>query len=41
MVIIENLTNLKKLPSGVFEFFCTPLKIKDADGSPVRAFARW
>lgn len=36
-VIIENLTNLKALPDSRFDFFCLPLKIVDADGSPVRA----
>lgn len=40
MIIIENLTNLEKLPNGIFEFFCFPLKITNGDGSPVRAVAR-
>lgn len=37
LIIIENLTNLDKLPESGFVFSCTPLKIKDGDGSPVRA----
>jgi len=39
ILIIENLTNLSELPDKIFSFFCFPLKIKDADGSPVRAAA--
>ena len=39
IVIIENLYNLDKLPDSVFTFQCVPLKIENADGSPVRAFA--
>lgn len=38
-VIIENLTNLEKLPDDSFVFSCFPLRFKDADGSPVRAVA--
>ena len=38
-VIIENLTNLEKLPCNKFNFSCFPLKFEDADGSPVRAVA--
>ena len=38
-IIIENLTNLEKLPRTLFTFSCFPLKFKDADGSPVRAVA--
>ncbi|MFW5488414.1 MAG: cyclase family protein [Desulfovibrio sp.] len=38
-VIIENLTNLGALPTGEFMFSCFPLKMVDADGSPVRAVA--
>jgi kynurenine formamidase len=38
-LIIENLTNLEKLPRHPFFFACFPLKIEDADGSPVRAVA--
>ncbi|HQO09248.1 MAG TPA: cyclase family protein [Clostridiales bacterium] len=37
--IIENLKGLYKLPAGLFDFYCIPLKIENADGSPVRAFA--
>ena len=37
-IIIENLSNLEKLPSN-FIFSCFPLSFKDADGSPVRAIA--
>jgi len=39
MIIIENLTNLDRLPPGGFTFSCFPLKIQQADGSPVRAVA--
>jgi kynurenine formamidase len=41
MVIVENLANLDSLPYGheQFRFFCAPLRIRDADGSPVRALA--
>lgn len=39
LVIIENLTNLEVLPDSLFSFFCFPLKIEQADGSPVRAVA--
>jgi kynurenine formamidase len=35
--LIENLTNLDALPGNGFLFCCFPLKIKDGDGSPVRA----
>jgi len=38
-IIIENLTNLRLLPDGVFTFSCFPLKIQSSDGSPVRAAA--
>ena len=38
MLIIENLTNLDLLREKEFMFVCNPLKLKDADGSPVRAF---
>lgn len=40
MIIIENLTNLKKLPTK-FTLSVLPLKIQKADGSPVRAIASW
>lgn len=38
LLIIENLTNLKKIAGDIFTFFCMPVKFKQADGSPVRAF---
>lgn len=37
MIIIENLTNLEDLSQDPVGFSCLPLKIVDADGSPVRA----
>ncbi len=40
ILIIENMTNLDKLISQTFELNCIPLKIKNSDGSPIRAFAR-
>jgi len=39
LVIVENLTNLETLPDSLFSFYCFPLKIEEADGSPVRAVA--
>lgn len=39
MIIIENLTKLNEIPKTKFNFSCFPLKIEDADGSPVRAVA--
>lgn len=40
MVLIENLKNLEKLKGrGRFLFSCMPLKILEADGSPIRAAA--
>ena len=39
MIIIENLTNLKDLTGVDFTFAAFPLKVKDGDGSPVRAIA--
>jgi len=39
LVIVENLTNLEALPDSAFTFYCFPLRIEDADGSPVRAVA--
>ncbi|MCR3922616.1 MAG: cyclase family protein [Firmicutes bacterium] len=39
MVIIENLTNLAALIGQPFDFSCFPLKLKEADGSPIRAVA--
>ncbi len=37
LILIENLVNLISLPKHGFTFSCFPLKIKDGDGSPVRA----
>ena len=37
ILIIENLTDLNRLKTDEFTFYCFPLKIKQADGSPVRA----
>lgn len=39
ILIVENLTNLDKIPSKEFDFTILPLKIKGATGSPVRAIA--
>lgn len=39
LLIIENLTNLGIVPAGEVVLACFPLKIEDADGSPVRAVA--
>lgn len=39
MIVIENLTNLEALPRTGFTFSCIPLKLKNADASPVRAIA--
>jgi len=38
-VIIENLTDIGKIPGGVFFISCFPLRLDNADGSPVRAVA--
>lgn len=38
IVIVEALCGLEQL-EGSFEFYAAPLKLKDRDGSPVRAFA--
>lgn len=38
-LIVENLTGLEKLLNKTFNFSCFPLKIKEGDGSPVRAVA--
>jgi len=38
-LIIENLTNLERLPNTGFTFICLPLKVEEADASPVRAAA--
>ena len=37
ILIIENLTALKELLNTAFCFSCFPLKIRESDGSPVRA----
>lgn len=37
LIIIENLTNLQSLTGKKFELAAFPLKIKEGDGSPVRA----
>lgn len=39
MIIIENLTNLSAIEKEFFMISILPLKIKSADGSPVRAIA--
>jgi kynurenine formamidase len=39
ILLIENLTNLDKLPDRAFSFQCFPLKVENADGSPIRAIA--
>ena len=39
ILIVENLTNLDKIPSLKFDFVILPLKLKNATGSPVRAIA--
>lgn len=39
MLIVENLTNLDKLPKTGFTFSCFPLKLENADASPIRAVA--
>ena len=41
ILIVENLTNMNKIPSTKFDFTILPLKLKDATGSPVRAIASW
>lgn len=39
IVNIENLANLDQCGEDLFWFSCFPLKIKDSDGSPIRAIA--
>ncbi len=39
VVLVVNLTNLEAVPAPSFLFAGFPLKIRDADGSPVRAVA--
>lgn len=36
---IENLCNLGECGTDLFHFSCFPLKIRDCDGSPIRAVA--
>ncbi|NCB30591.1 MAG: cyclase family protein [Clostridia bacterium] len=38
-IIVENLTNLDQIGSGLFTFCALPLKFVHADGAPVRALA--
>ena len=38
VIIVEGLCNLDKVNSSCVHFFAIPLKIKDGDASPVRAF---
>jgi len=39
IILIENLTNLDKLPNEIFTFQCFPIHVENADGSPIRAIA--
>jgi len=39
ILIVENLANLEKIKSSKFHLVALPLKLKNATGSPVRAFA--
>lgn len=39
IVIFENLTNLKKLPSKNFQIIALPMKIKNGTGGPLRIIA--
>jgi arylformamidase len=38
-LVIENLANLSPLSGKMVQFFCLPLKLANAEGSPVRAIA--
>lgn len=38
-IIIENLTGLHQLPSGLFTLYALPLKFSNADGAPARVIA--
>jgi arylformamidase len=40
ILIVENLCNLEMIIKQEFNLFVLPLKIKDSDGSPVRAIAK-
>ncbi len=39
ILLIENLAHLERLPRDGFVFYCFPLKLAEADASPVRAAA--
>jgi kynurenine formamidase len=39
ILLVENLTDLGKLPDEPFLFSCLPMKIENAEGAPVRAVA--
>lgn len=39
IILVEGLANLDKIKKNNFMFFAAPLKLKDRDGSPIRAFA--
>jgi len=41
ILIVENLSNLEKIPTLEFDFIILPLKLKDTTGSPVRAIATY
>ena len=38
ILIVENLANLGKIKSNNFHLITSPLKLKNATGSPIRAF---
>ncbi|TKX77110.1 cyclase family protein, partial [Halorubrum sp. SD626R] len=38
--IVENLCSLARLPDR-FRLYAFPLRLRDGDGSPVRAVAEW
>ena len=38
ILIVENLANLNKIKSNNFHLITSPLKLKNATGSPIRAF---
>lgn len=41
MIILENLSQLSKLPDRLFQLIALPLYFRDADGSPARIIATW
>lgn len=41
MIILENLSQLSKLPDRMFQLIALPLHFRDADGSPARIIATW